>query len=260
MMKRSLKKKDWYAVLGLVLVFGFGFVVAQGTGSAPNPGHLISAISGLPSGEICTSANSNSVSGCGTEISPLLSPSGGAASSGTENHLAKFNLGSTSLTDSAIIETSDGRIGIGEENPQGKLNVVGGEVRVGAGTPFYADGSGDLYVEKVLEVGERICLNDECVSSFNEKIEAIETVECTSNIPGFLVPISYGVCDLGHEGDYKFCAISASDIDRGACVVAKDVTIGEEYDGKDRWTLISATYPWASRSTRCHATCMRRVI
>jgi len=52
-----------------------------------------------------------------------------------------------------FLDESNGRVGIGTTSPLGKLQVVGDEVRIGAGgTLNYAAGDGDLYVQDDLEV------------------------------------------------------------------------------------------------------------
>ncbi len=67
-----------------------------------------------------------------------------------------FFIGLGTVEDGIFHIENDGDVGIGTSTPTGKLQVIGGEVRIGTGTPRYLHGSGDLYVEDDIEVGESL--------------------------------------------------------------------------------------------------------
>jgi hypothetical protein len=258
-MEIKFKKKQGYFILGLVLVFGLGFVVAQAVPSK-NPGHTIDQIRGLPSGVVCTTSNSATEQGCGIGVFPSSAlGEGGASSGGSPDQLVKFGGSGSSFVGSSIKEGSGGGIGIGSTGVLNGMVIFGDEVRVGEGSPNRADGSGDLYVENTLEVDGRICITGEgCIDSFSDTLKMVESGVCVSNIPG---PFqneddTFNACEIGNSQDYRYCAISSYEIDRGGCAAGKLVLNNHPLNGK--WVVVSYTYPWSAVNTRCWASCLKR--
>jgi hypothetical protein len=163
--------------------------------------------------------------------------------SGTPNYLAKQ--GQFGMVDSSIFETLSGRIGIGTFNPRGKLDIVGGKVMIGGGSPSYASGSGDLYVQNDLEVDWGICRDGSCQTYFTRHLVSKQSIICEDVNDKDGVP---EICDIGSVEDYRYCALSRIDADRGNCGVGiKD----------EKWIIVADSFDKTNIKTKCQAKCLK---
>jgi hypothetical protein len=276
-----------YYIIVFVVVFGFGFVFAH-TGGIHNPGHAPDRIDwldlDLTAGDVvCTSVNSpfylydaignligdnpNHEPGCGIVPAPLLAPDEGEVNAPSEggtvssssvalNHLVKFDGGGSNMVEARAMEVG-GKVGIGNSNPSGKLDVVNGRVLVGAGTPQYANEVGDLYVQNDLEVDGYLCIKGEgCV---RDSLADSLLYEAFSYVGRYVAGKGYGCmksgvagsekCEIGSVEDYKYCAIGTQVSDKGMCRI---------YTENDKWYVSAYLYAGSKEATQCTPVCLKR--
>jgi hypothetical protein len=83
-------------------------------------------------------------------------------------------------------------VGIGTSTPEGRLNVMGGLTRIGAGgVPSTASGEGDLYVDDILEVNGTLVLTGSSVTGFSTATDLGDTGASDSTLPTQLAVKTY---------------------------------------------------------------------
>jgi len=161
---------------------------------------------------------------------------------GQYNSLAKQGPGG--IIDTGIWE-KDASVGFGHPTPNGKMQVFGDEMRIGANSPLVASGSGDLYVQKDLEVGEFIEIGDMLIRDFDDHlIRELSGSLCIDEEEDG----KSKTCQIGPIEEYRYCAFAWIEFDRGHCVITTNGGM---------WMINATKLEGSGRDTMCQATCLR---
>lgn len=137
---------------------------------------------------------------------------GYAANSGSGNAWAGYFYGDAYVS---------GSLGVGTNSPEGKIQIVGDEVRIGnAGTVDYATADGDLYVEDELEVDGNIHAANMPGCEYTSVLSYTDLPTSWTNVGnlsltldrgGYIIVTFSGSVSIDTAGDLVYVAIGTSE-------------------------------------------------